>query len=353
MESTIPTQENEILRATADADPTGTGCGSDTAPVDSDPLGAAIDDVLLDELEATSALEIEIFDFNRPHSISRNFEQQLCNLAENFAKLATINFTNIFRVNTVLEFRELRLLSCGDYLANLGNPSFVANLTLAPLKGQALLHLDLGLCFSMLKKLMGGVAEAEERSREFTEIECAIFRSLVLKILANLREASSRLVDMKPEFVSMENNPEYVRGVAVGDSMLVMAFRFKLDAVEGALELGIPMPAFEPVHSLFDPEEKPELRSQAEQQQDQQQILNLIQGTRGEIVALLSQLETNLDAVMRWSEGDLIHLPQPVDAPLVVEFQGKSMFRAEAGRVRQNRAVKLIEKLNEESSNAD
>jgi len=353
LESTIPTQENEIPQATADIDPAGTGFATDQDLVGSDPLHDAIDDVLLDELEGTSAPEIEVFDFNRPHSISRNFEQQLCNLAENFAKSATINFTNIFRVNTVLEFREMRLLTCSDYLANLGNPSFVANLTLAPLKGQALLHLDLGLCFTMLKKLMGGVAESEERTREFTEIERSIFRSLVLKILANLREASSRLMDMKPEFVSLENNPEYVRGVAVGDSMLVMAFRFKLDVVEGALEFAIPMPAFEPVRSLFDPEEKPELRSHAEQQQDQQQILDLIQGTRGEIVALLGQLETNLDTIMQWSEGDLIHLPQPVDAPLVVEVQGKSMFRAEAGRVRQNRAVKLTEKLNEESSNAD
>jgi flagellar motor switch protein FliM len=309
---------------------------------------------LLEELDDSEAApDIEVFDFNRPHSISRNFEQQLRNLAENFAKLATIDFTNIFRVNTVLEFSDLRLLTCGDYLGKLGNPTFVANITLAPLKGQALLHLDLGLCFTMLKKLMGGLAEAEGKLREFTEIERSIFRNLVLKILANLRDASTRLVDMKPEFVSMENNPDYVRGVAAGDSLLILAFSFKLDSVGGALEVGIPMPAFEPVRSLFDPEEKPELRSRTEQHRDRQQILESIQGTYGEVVAKLSEVDSNLETVMRWSVGDLIQLPQPVDAPLMVEIQGKPMFRAEAGRVRQNRAVKLIEQLNEELTHGD
>jgi flagellar motor switch protein FliM len=51
---------------------------------------------------------------------------------------------------------------------------------------------------------------------------------------------------------------------------------------------------------------------------------------------------------MQLKEGDLLHLSQPVDALLLVEVQDKPMFLAEAGRVRQNRAVRLTERLNEE-----
>ncbi len=349
---TIGSEEGDLAVQDGDDDVQGAvPVAGDEGPQPSslDPFGAGMEAALADEPEDSDKdYGIRQFDFNRPHSISRNFEQQLCNLGENFAKAASITFTNIFRVNTVLEFRKLRLLTCGDYLGQMGHPTFVATVTLAPLKGQALLHLDLALCFTMLKKLMGGLAEADEVLREFTEIERGIFHNLVLKILGILGEASTRLVDLKPELLSIENNAEYIRGFAVGDSLLVMTFGFKLDAVEGSLEFGIPMPAFEPVRSLFDPEEMPELRSPTEQQHDRQLIMDLVQGTHSEVVVKLGELDANLEAIMQLEVGDILHLSQPVDAPLVVEVQDKPMFLGEPGRIRQNRAVKLIERTNEE-----
>ncbi len=355
-DSVVETVEQESADTPASTDataqnasaPEDVGSGEDTG-LKSDPLGSSLDAALGDDDdEPTSADSPVPFDFNRPHSVSRTFEQQLRNMCENFAKAATITFTNVFRVNTLLEFKGLTLVSCKDYLAEMPNPTCISNVTLAPLKGQALLHLDLELCFAMLKKLMGGAAETEETLREFTDIERGIFLNIVLKLLGNLREASARLVDMKPEFVSMENNPAYVSGVTMGDSLVTLEFTFKLDAVEGPLEFGIPMAAFEPVRELFDPEERRELRSLEELRQDRNQILDLVQGTHSEIVVKLCEMGTTLEAIMQLQEGDLLHLSQPVDALLLVEVQDKPMFLAEAGRVRQNRAVRLTERLNEE-----
>jgi flagellar motor switch protein FliM len=195
---------------------------------------------------------------------------------------------------------------------------------------------------------MGGATEPEDIIREFTEIEQSIMRSVTGKLLDQFREACSRLVKVSPEFVALENNPEYITGVSKGDSLVVLQFNLKLENMEGGLQIGIPLAGFEPVQTQFDPIEKVEHRSRDEVRRDRRQIMDLVQGTRSEVVVRFGEMSVDLNKIMAIQEGDIIHLGQPVNAPLIVEVAGKPMFLGEAGRVNQKRAVKLTERLSEE-----
>ena len=48
------------------------------------------------------------YDFNRPHNISRTFEQNLQSIAENFAKTGGIDFTSLLRMTTAVEDQPFR-----------------------------------------------------------------------------------------------------------------------------------------------------------------------------------------------------------------------------------------------------
>jgi flagellar motor switch protein FliM len=329
----------------------GVGLDLDAALADDEEAGGDLErglEAALGDGEDPGPRQPRSFDFNRPHSISRVFEQNLRSICETLAKTATITITNLLRVNSLFEFKDLTLLPGGDYLQGLPNPTCVATATLHPMKGHALVYLDLGLCFTILKKLMGGAVEPEEMLREFTEIEQHIFSSQLQRLLDLLRDASARICQLEPKLVSLENNPNYLSGVAVGDTHVILGFSLKIDTEEGELAFALPLPGFESVRNEFDPEQERELRSPQEVQRDRRLIMDLIQGTGSELVVKLGELETSLDAVMALQEGDLLQLPQASDAPLIVEVEGKPVFLGEAGRIRQNRAVKLIQKLSEE-----
>jgi flagellar motor switch protein FliM len=81
---------------------------------------------------------------------------------------------------------------------------------------------------------------------------------------------------------------------------------------------------------------------------DRGHIFDMVQGTTAEVVARLGELETNLETLMALKEGDVIELPQAISAPLVVQVEGRNLFLGEAGRLGQNRAVKLVQRLREE-----
>ncbi|PID79748.1 hypothetical protein CSA17_04040 [bacterium DOLJORAL78_65_58] len=288
------------------------------------------------------------YDFHRPNSINRNFEQNLNAVGEAYAKTGTIDFTNLFRMTTTVDFQGLRQSTYLEYMEELPNPTCAALVTLAPLKGYVLVHIDLGLSFLFLKKLMGGMVDPEDNVREFTEIERGINAGLVGRFMDIFRKAAQKWVDVTPDFVNLENNPNYLSGLADGTALIILKFMVKLDTVEGIMEMGFPLSAFDPVRDIFDPQEAVEMRTPTEKKDDRRRILDMIQGTPTEVTVNLASKSCTLQDVMDMAVGDIIHLPQGMDAPLLVEIEGQPSWLAEAGRIGQNRAVKLIQQLDKE-----
>lgn len=307
-----------------------------------DGIGVDIEDVLNAD-SGDEALDggPRRYDFNRPHNISRSFEHSLQAVGENFAKTGTIDFTSLLRMTTVVEFKGLRQSTYAEYLADLPNPTCVSMVTMSPLKGNCLVYIDLGLCFLFLKKLMGGFADAEDTLREFTEIERGINAGLVNRFTEIFRKSVSKRLEVQPAFVALENNPTYLSGISEGEMLIVLKFQVRLDTIEGPMELVFPLAAFGPVKDIFDPQDLVDLRTPAELREDRRRVLEMIRGTDCEIMVQLAEIDTNLEAVMNLAVGDILNLPHGVDAPLKVHIEGRAAWTGEAGRVGQNRAVKL------------
>ncbi|HPF71019.1 MAG TPA: FliM/FliN family flagellar motor switch protein [Candidatus Krumholzibacteria bacterium] len=304
-------------------------------------------------LNADSAVDAAMsgprpYDFNRPHNISRAFANNLQAVAEGFAKMAGIDFTSLVRASVQVDYRGLRQSTYGEYLEELPNPTCAALVTFEPLKGQSILHLDLGLCFVFMQKLLGGALDAQTTVREFTEIERGINTGLIERLNEILRRSFAKLIDVRPGVVRQENNPGYLGGMAEGESLIILRFGITVGAAEGPCDIALPMTAFGPVREIFDPSEAVEIRTENELREDRRHILSMVQGTASDLVVELASFEANLEEVLALKEGQLLRLPQSVDAPLKVRIEGQDSWLGEAGRIGQKRAVRLVRKLTKE-----
>lgn len=312
-------------------------------------LGEDLEDLINAESEADGPQQgPKRYDFLRPRSISKIFAQNLQSIGENVAKTATTDFTSLLRTTTNVEYLGIRQCSFQEYREDLPKPTCASTVALSPLKGVSLFHLDLGLCFVFLKKLMGGKPEPENSVREFTEIERGINAGLIGRFLEIFRKSFGKWIDLKATLNSLENNPDYLSGIAEGESLVILKFMIKLETVEGPFELALPQAAFSPVREIFDPQESKESRTDSERQDDRRKIMDMVQATGGDLVVELGQIGTNLDGILNLSIGDTLHLKNSVSAPLVVKIEGQPAWLGEAGRVGQNRAIKLVQKLNKE-----
>ena len=103
------------------------GAAEDLVGMIDDGIGMDLDDVL----NAGSSDEDLLpgggkrYDFNRPNSISRAFEQNLNAVGEAYAKTGTLDFTNLFRMTTTVEFVGMRQSTYSEYLEELPNPTWL------------------------------------------------------------------------------------------------------------------------------------------------------------------------------------------------------------------------------------
>ncbi len=308
----------------------------------------------LDEVLNASSMEEDLgdtpvkYDFHRPHHISRPFQKNLQAVADYFAKNGTIEFTSRLRMATDVEYVGLRQCTYAEFLREIPKPTCAAMIDLDPMKGPSLLNLDLGLCFVFMKKLLGGMPDPEMTVRDFTEIERSIATDLVERFVEMFRKAMSKIVAVESRISGLENNPHYLSGISEGSSLVILEFMIRLNAVEGPLQLAMPLSAFGPVREIFDPSDAEESRNSAELKGDRRKILEMVQGSGSEMVVQLGQFETNLENILNLSVGDVLDLPQAVEAPLRIQIAGRDAWLGEAGRVGNQRAISLIQQLTKE-----
>ncbi len=314
-----------------------------------DGLGLDIEDVLNATSQDEDMGDYPVkYDFHRPHHISRPFQKNLQAVAEYFAKNGTIEFTSRLRMATDIKYTGLRQCTYREFLLELPRPTCAAMVDLTPLKGPSLVHIDLGLCFVFMKKLLGGLPEAENMLRDFTEIERGIATDLVERFVELFRKSMSKLVEVESRLAALENNPHYLSGISEGSSVLILMFKVKLDEFEGPIQWVMPLSSFGPVREIFDPSDIKESRNFEELRDDRRKILNMVQSSGSDLVVQLGQFETNLETILNLSVGDILDLPQGVNTPLRIQIAGRDAWLGEAGRVGNNRAVQLVSQLTKE-----
>ncbi len=289
------------------------------------------------------------FDFSMPQNISRQFEKNLLTLCESFAKSVSLSFTSQLRANTAIRFSKLSLSSFGEFGAELPKLTAASVVSMPPLGGFSLVHFDLDMVYVMIMRLLGGPIEKTPLERKFTDIELGIGRMITERILVELKQATTKLVDLVPEFVHLENNPNYLGIIATNEPVVVLHFDICIDDLQGPLRICIPMTAFEPVWDKFDPEEISEYRTPEEVKRDRLRLFEAIKGTSANVVVKLADIDMTFQQILELQEGQTLNLYKSLQSPLQLEVQGKPMFIGLPGKLNQNRALKLTERLAEEA----
>jgi flagellar motor switch protein FliM len=290
----------------------------------------------------------ESFDFSLAHTISRQFEKNLLKMCESFAKSVSLALTRNLRANTAIRFTKVDLISYGAFSADLAEMTAVSIVTLAPLSGFSLIHFDLNMAYLMIMRLLGGPIEDVSIDRKFSDIELGIAKMITEQVNSDLKDAASKLVELRPEFIHLENNPNYLGIVATNDPVVVLNFDISIEELQGPLRICIPMASFEPVWDKFDPEENSEYRSPAEVKRDRLMVYEAVKGSKADMVVNLAEIDLTFQHILELSEGDTLNLGKSVNTPLVLTVQGKPMFKGLPGKMNLNSALKLTERLEEE-----
>ena len=106
-----------------------------------------------------------------------------------FGRQSTTVLTTTLRAVSSLSLTQIEELSYDEYLTGMPEGAVCAVLSLDPLPGKALLTLDQVTLLTMIDHLLGGPGTEKQPDRPLTDIEQALIRHLLTRLLRELAYA--------------------------------------------------------------------------------------------------------------------------------------------------------------------
>lgn len=220
---------------------------------------------------------IKLYDFKRPDKFSLDQLRTLQMMHENFARVCTTTISAQLRTIAALHVASVDQLTYSEFMLSVPNPGLLAIVNMNPLRGSAILEITPNIVNAMLDRLCGGRIDAPENNsaierkalsiseinlirddikktragRELSDIELSITERMIVRLLENLRESWSMVLDLNPKLGSIETNPQFAQMVHPNDMVVLITLDMQVNGIKGLMNFCIPYITIESlIHKL-------------------------------------------------------------------------------------------------------
>ncbi len=306
------------------------------------------------ETEAVSQTQekrkIKIYDFKRPDKFSKEQIRTVSIMHETFARLTTTALSAQLRSLVHVHVASVDQLTYEEFIRSIPNPTTLGIINMDPLKGSAILEIDPAITFSIIDRLFGGQGESTKVNRDLSDIEQSVMENIIVRILGNLREAWSQVIDLRPRLGQIETNPQFAQIVPPTEMVVLVTLETKVGEVEGMMNFCIPYLTIEPIISKLSAQymySSVRSGSTTENLNILKDRLSTIEVT---VIAEIGNMNLTVRDVLSLQKGDVIRLPNVrINDPMVLKVGNRDKFFCRPGVVGNKIAVQITKKLEDVS----
>jgi len=196
--------------------------------------------------------EVKRYDFRRPDKFSKDQIRTVAILHEAFSRLLDTRLSALLGTAVNSSLKQVDQMTFAEFIDTVESPSLLAQVTMEPLKGPALVHIQPPLREAMLDRLFGDpspVATAEN-ARELTDIEFASFEGLLGGFCVSLGEAWRTILERSsPTLVQVETNPRFAQIVPPQEMVVLAALEVEAAGARALVHLVYPYLTLDPITS--------------------------------------------------------------------------------------------------------
>lgn len=296
--------------------------------------------------QATDQKKIKIYDFKRPDKFSKDQIRTISIMHETFARLTTTSLSAQLRSLAQVHVASVDQLTYEEFIRSIPNPTTLAVINMDPLKGSAILEIDPAVTFAIIDRLFGGQGEGTKLSRDLTDIEQSVMENNIVRILGNMREAWSTVIDLRPRLGQIETNPQFAQIVPPTEMVVLVTLETKVGDVEGMMNFCIPYLTIEPIISKL----SAQYWYSSVRRGATTENLNILRDRLSTIgiavVAEIGAMNLKVNDVLNLKVGDVIRLADTrVGDPMVLSVGNKKKFFCRPGVVGNKIAVQVIQRI--------
>ena len=291
--------------------------------------------------------KIKIYDFKRPDKFSKEQLRTVSNMHETFARLTTTSLSAQLRSLVHVHVASVDQLTYEEFIRSIPTPTTLAVVNMDPLKGNAILEIDPTITFCMIDRLFGGRGvTSSNKNRDLTDIEQSVMEGIIVRILANMREAWTQVIDLRPRLGQIETNPQFAQIVPPTEMVVLITLETKVGDEEGMMNFCIPYLTIEHIISKLSSQFWFSSVRRSSTTQYLGTLTEKLSSVDMETVAEIGSINLPVREVLALRIGDIIRLSNTkVGDPLTLSVGNKKKFYCQPGVVGKKMAVQVTGKI--------
>ncbi len=292
--------------------------------------------------EATEQKKVKIYDFKRPDKFSKDQIRTLQMMHETFARLTTTSLSAQLRTLVSVHVASVDQLTYEEFVRSIPNPTTLGIINMDPLKGSAILEVDPSITFTIIDRLFGGLGEPIKINRELTDIEMSVMENIIVRILSNLRESWSTVIDLRPRLGNIETNPQFAQIVPPNDMVVLVTLETKVGEVEGMMNFCIPYITIEPIIAKLSAQYWYSSIRKGSTSENIEVIRKRLEVVTLPVIVELGSIDITVREILSLKKGDVINLVNTkLNSDMKVKVTDKVKFLARPGVVGHKKAVQI------------
>ena len=261
---------------------------------------------------------------------------------QTFSRQSSTVLTTSLRVVSQLVGHALEELSYDEYLTSLGEQSVCAVLSMEPWQGKALLTFNTVALLTIVDHQLGGPGGDDQPDRPLTDIEQALVRQVLQRMLRELAYALEPIAKVTPKLVGLEVNAGFVQAAAATDPVVVARMDLTIGNHTSEASLCLPFamlsPALDALTNSTDAAEKARLRRIASEHTQRR-----LSDVEVSVCVRFDPVRMPSSMIGRLAVGDVVSLAHRTSKPLSVTSATTTFARAVPGACGKALAVLIVD----------
>ena len=301
-----------------------------------------------DDIKDEPTVKIKDYDFARPAKFSKEHLRTLEIIFENFGRLVSSNLPAYLRKNVQVDVMNSEAVTYSEFSNALSNPVLLGIVNFTPLNGNIIIELASNLGFAIIDRMLGGLGDPLDKSREFSEIELSVLERIFTILVDLLREPWKNVVEIYPRLERIETNSQFAQIISPSEMIAIVTISVAIGNVEGLMNICLPFLTLEDIMDKLNTKYWFSTMQEKDEESYDEYIEMAINKAQIPIKALLGRSTVSVIDFINLQVGDIIKLDTNVDDELDIYVGNIIKFKALPGSGVDNYAVKVTEIIREE-----
>ena len=301
-----------------------------------------------DEFSDSEHKSYKLYNFRRPDKVSKDNLRALRDIHREFSKAISLVLSGYLRMRVEIEIVSVDQLTYEEFVRSMPSPISVGVFEFEPLSGQVLLGISFEVISCIVNRMLGGVGNIENQTRELTDIEKALAKKVINIIIKSLEDSWNTIIPVTGKFISLDDNYQSIQVATAGEIVALLTFEVQISGKHfGLFSLCFPYPVLETVLGHLSTQHIFQTKGLVASNDERLKMISKINTSNVDLRVQFGQCSITLDDFLQLSEGDIIKLDNKVQDDLIVKVNGEKKFFARPGTLKDKICVKITDVYDE------